>query len=168
MTLQHGDRLEQGQRPEQERLHQCVLCGRKYVGAGFLEDGLCKRCQRAKSCARCGQRLKKANLEAHQSSTKCIEQSIEHMLWVRGWHRCGTLSTSLKVRGFVVHYVPRWIGDGGHALLTPVSHHPERWKKQPEDLGPPRPPRWPAEEYDAALERFDAHRILLALRGRNS
>src|SRR3989344_4658575 len=63
----------------------------------------------------------------HQQGTKCPEESIEHVLIKAGWERTGTLSRSLKSRGFSVRYVPRWVALP-ELIETPVSHHRERWK----------------------------------------
>lgn len=96
-------------------------------------------------------------------SQDCVERAVEHVLWVAGWKRCGTLSRALRKRGFEVRYVPRWIADKSAPILTPVTHHSKLWKEPAAEVPPPPP--WPTAAYEVASERFMSHAMLLALGG---
>lgn len=159
MTL-HRDRvaLAPDRAQEMDRWEHCLGCNRL-----LRIQELCAACKTKAGCVRCGSDRLARNLAVHQDGIRCTERAVEHILLVHGWHRTGTLSRSLKKRGFVVSYVPRWIVPGGEPLVTPVSHHPEFWKRP--DLEVPEPPPWPTEAVNRAIERLQALAVMLTLKG---
>lgn len=128
---------------------QCVVCERMRLANQLRDDGYCVYCERAFSCTQCGRLLRRArSLPRHQSGRDCAERGVEHVLWVAGWVRCGTLSRTLRKRGFEVRYAPRWIAEGHAPMETPVTHHPKLWKQPDADVPPPPP--WPTAAFEDA------------------
>lgn len=142
----------------------CEICGRLRRDKQMRSKVHCVYCARAVSCVSCGAVLQShKKLTRHRLGRACVEESIEHVLELAGWRRCGTLSRSLRQRGFAVRYVPRWINEGHAPLETPVTHHSKLWKTP--DAEVPPPPPWPTAAFEAAKERLVAHSMLLTLGG---
>jgi hypothetical protein len=174
MALEHADSVPSKPRPKQEFAH-CRFCTkilqlnperlpkpRRIHQGNIAEDVCCFRCLHKISCVLCGRELIGRHLDRHQDGTKCPEEAVEHVLLKAGWQRPGTLSKSLKSRGFSVRYVPRWVGLPG-LIETPVSHHSELWK-HPASLVP-EPPPWPEAELREAVERLERLAALQVLKG---
>jgi|SRR3990172_723618 len=168
----HTGRLPNKPEPKQESAHcrfctKVVLLGppsrRKHQQGDTAGDVCCFRCLHKIGCVLCGRELQGRHLDKHQNGTKCPEESIEHVLIKAGWERTGTLSRSLKSRGFSVRYVPRWVALP-ELIETPVSHHRERWKYPA--LPAVEPPEWPETDLREAVERLERLAVLRALKGR--
>lgn len=143
---------------------ECEICSRLRRDKQMRSSVHCVYCARAVSCVSCGSVLKsQQKLSRHRAGRVCAEESVEHVLEMAGWRRCGTLSRSLRKRGFTVRYVPRWIVAGNAPLETPVAHHPKLWKEPTAEVPPPPP--WPTAAFEAATERLVAHSMLLTLGG---
>jgi hypothetical protein len=163
MTL-HPDIVVVTPELEQEFV-RCFACDKarwKKPPGMKVEFALCGFCKGRVSCARCGNTRLARNLAKHQAGIACTERAVEHVLRIHGWHRTDTLSRSLRKRGFMVRYVPRWVVVGQDLLSTPVSHHPELWRQPKAPV--PEPPPWP-EEADLAIESLRALAAMVTLRG---